>query len=121
MSKFGVNFNYKRDYRRTWLYFTIVVLMILILLFFLVFDVFVSRAELLSTLDGFCFNFLYFVVWIPDVISFIIFIRSLYERFVTLNTLLRFFHYIHGNRYWVLRRFLSAFFRLLQKWIFAQK
>ena len=87
VSQVGIQFNYGRDYRRSWIYFMTAIFIILILINFEV-STFenVTFRELINASSIFCIC----VVWTSVKISFIIFIRSLRERFIALNFLLRF-------------------------------
>lgn len=85
ISKFGVYF--KCGYRLAWLYFIIPTFLTLAML---ILEILVSNESLLLAVNRFGSN-IHFTVWISVVISFLIFLRSLCERFTALNALLRFF------------------------------
>lgn len=59
---------------------------------------FISFAEdpLLALADSFGYDFCHFVTWVSLVMTFIIFLRTLRERFTALNSLLRFAHILPG-------------------------
>lgn len=90
MSKFGIYFNYKHDYRRALAYLVIPTFTTIMLISManLTYEMYANKSlsfilyEDITTLRSF--------IWIPIVTSFTTFIRSLRVRFAALNSLLRF-------------------------------
>lgn len=89
ISRFGVHFNYKREARRSWVYFMSAALLLSFFVTFHTFEVLVLHEDLWLTLYRFGSNFVQFIARIPVLMSFIFFIRCLCERFAVLNALLR--------------------------------
>lgn len=89
ISRFGVYFNYHRDNLVCWVYLLIPTSIALLLMTILV-SVFL-RANSFEFIRCTSVNCLHFAMWISIEVSFIIFMRSLCERFAALNSLLRCF------------------------------
>lgn len=89
ISKFGINFNYKMEKWRAFLYLMVPILLIFILqtIDFLLFQFDWKHPLHILWIGP---NSLRFIVCVLAPMAFVIFIRSLYIRFETLNSLLRF-------------------------------
>lgn len=93
MTKFGIIFNYKNDFRRGCVYLIAPTIVIFSVLAYSnhIFDIYANK----SYLHILCINGLIIqsLIWIPIVISFSTFLHGVDKRFVALNSLLRFFHH----------------------------
>lgn len=94
LSKFGIQFNHNRDYRRAWLCSMAAVLILLCIFAFHILEFFILHEDVCLALSRFGLDFLRFISWNPSVLSFIFLIHGLYERFAVLNLLLRYFFLI---------------------------
>lgn len=91
LSKFGVNLDNKKDCRRAWLSCMTTTLLLLFFLIFHAFELFILHEDLWLILDRFGHNLIYFVMWIPPVVSSLFLIHGVRERFAVLNVGLRYF------------------------------
>lgn len=90
MAKFGIYFNYKNDSRRAFAYLFVpsVITVTLIIASNITYEIYANKSIYFILFED-IINLRPFI-WIPIVISFTTFIRGLLERFVALNTLLRY-------------------------------
>lgn len=90
MLKFGIYFNYEHEYRRAWIYLITPTLLALTIIVASIFTYEYNSLKSFSYLRWYYPYFVRSIVWISITISFETFLRSLYERFVALNSILRY-------------------------------
>lgn len=92
MAIFGVFFDYRKFNRRAWLFCA---LMFVIGVFFMgissiAYDYYEDDYSILSIIDFYSYTSLQFIMCTPSTLLYIVLMRTLHERLVVLNSLLRF-------------------------------